>query len=508
MKKTSLLAATAIAALALTSCSGGGTPSGENGSGDTVANQPLNVGGFLDITSWDPALADVGFDVTYLSAVYDPLLTVDGDGKPQPALATKWEVSADYKKITMDLRTDAKFSDGEAFTADAAVKNLEYLQKGVRSQEAYTNVSAFKKVDEDTIEIDLKKRDDTILYFMGLGRSWMASPKAIDAGTLAKSPIGSGPYTLAADSVTGSEYHFTKVADHWDAKAYKADPLKIMPIMDATARNNAMASGQINVNYADQTSLNQAESNGWNVAKKVSGWVGLQFADRVGANNKAVGDLKVRQALNYAFDGAKILSAIGSGQGELTNQVFPAGMPGNVSDLNGTYAFNMDKAKALMAEAGYADGFELKMPIAQVFQTWQPSVEAAFKELKIKVTWDEMQMPDYQAKAATYPIFIAFISMDSNPVATVQRQISTPQWYNPTPGLDKFPEVKAQVDAVENAAPDAQLAEIEKLNKLVTDQAFFSVWYQANNAYVSTSNITVTPVTGQMYPTLNHITFK
>ena len=224
--------------------------------------------------------------------------------------------------------------------------------------------------------------------------------------------------------------------------------------------------------------------------------VALDGATQMAAHERGTGEV------------GHLLQQLGPGQGELTHPVVPAGMPGNVSDLNGTYAFNMDKAKALMAEAGYADGFELKMPIAQVFQTWQPSVEAAFKELKIKVTWDEMQMPDYQAKAATYPIFIAFISMDSNPVATVQRQISTPQWYNPTPGLDKFPEVKAQVDAVENAAPDAQLAEIEKLNKLVTDQAFFSVWYQANNAYVSTSNITVTPVTGQMYPTLNHIAFK
>ncbi len=504
MKKTPLLAVAAAAALALTSCSGGSDAGTEAGSG----NQPLNIGQFMDITSWDPANADVGFDVTYLSAVYDPLLTVDGDGNPQPALATKWEVSADFKTITMDLRTDAKFSDGEAFTADAAVKNLEYLKKGTRSQEAYTNVSAFKKVDEDTIEIDLKQRDDTILYFMGLGRSWMASPKAIDAGTLAKSPVGSGPYTLSADSVAGSEYHFAKVADHWDAAAYKGDPLKIQPIQDANARANAMQSGQIDVNYADQAAIDMAPQNNWNVAKKVSGWVGLQFSDRAGAKSEIVGNLKVRQALNYAFDGAKILSAIGSGAGEVTNQIFPVGMTGNDPSLNSTYAFSIDKAKALLAEAGYADGFEISLPMTTIYQTWQPSVEQTFKELGIKVKWDSMQYTDYMAKASSYPMFIAFISMDSNAVANVTRQISTPQWYNPTPGLEKFPEVKAQVEKVMAATPDAQEAEIKTLNKLVTDNAFFSVWYQANNAYVSKSNIEITPVTGQMYPTLNHIKLK
>lgn len=393
-------------------------------------------------------------------------------------------------------------------SAGAAVTNLKYLAKGTRSQEAYTAVADIKKVDDDTIEIDLKQRDDTILYFMGLGRSWMASPKAIADGSLAKKPVGSGPYTMADTSVAGSEYRFNKVADHWDAAAYKGDPLAILPIADANARANAMQSGQIDVNYADQAAIDMAPQNGWNVAKKVSGWVGLQFSDRAGAKSEIVGNAKVRQALNYAFDGAKLLKAIASDAGEVTNQVFPAGMEGNDPSLNDMYAFNMDKAKALLAEAGYKDGFEIHLPMTTIYQTWQPNVEQTFKELGIKVKWDDMQYPDYMSKASTYPMFIAFLSMDSNAVANVQRQIATPQWYNPTPGLEKFPDVAEQVKKVLAADPSAQEGEIKALNKLVTEHAFFSVWYQANNAYVSKGNIEITPVTGQMYPTLNHIKLK
>jgi peptide/nickel transport system substrate-binding protein len=298
------------------------------------------------------------------------------------------------------------------------------------------------------------------------------------------------------------------VKDHWDAKSFPFSPLAIYPIQDATARDNAMLSGQINVNYADDTALKQAKENGWNVAAKVSGWVGLQFTDRSGSSFKPLGDVKVRQALNYAFDGASILKAVGNGAGKVSNQVFPAGLPGNVPALNSTYKTSIAKAKSLLAEAGYADGFSLHMPMSQVFQVWQPVVDQTFKDLGITVTWDDMQYMDYQKNAPTYPMFVAFISMDSNPVASVQRQINLPQWYNPTPDVDAYPDVKAAVQKVLTAQPSDQNDAIEALNKVVTDKAWFNVWYQANNSYTSTSDIQVTPVVGMMFPTLRQIQAK
>ncbi|AZS41262.1 Dipeptide-binding protein DppE [Microbacterium oxydans] len=112
MKRMPLALAAAVAAtLALTSCSGGATPSPSDGS---AAEGPdaLNIGNFLDITSWDPSLADIGFDGPYLSAVYDALIALDADGEPIPSLATDWTVADDDLSIDLDIRTDAVFSDG------------------------------------------------------------------------------------------------------------------------------------------------------------------------------------------------------------------------------------------------------------------------------------------------------------------------------------------------------------------------------------------------------------
>lgn len=507
MKKALIAtAALAAAALAMTACSSGG--GGTSGDKVAAANVPLNLGNFLDVTSWDPSLADIGFDGPYLSAVYDPLVVDDGTGQPAPALATDWEFSEDRKTLTMNLRTDAVFSDGEAFDADAAVASLEYLKEGVRSQEAYQKVDSFAAVDKDTIEIKLTERDDTILYFMGLGRSYMMSPKAIEAGTLVDAPVGSGPYTLGDASVAGSEYHFDKVADHWAAAEFPFDPLVISPLSDATAMLNGMQGGQFNVIYGDDAAVKLAEESDWNVSSGVATWVGLQFTDRAGATEmgKPFGDVRVRQALNYAFDGAEMLKAIGQGHGAATNQVFPDGAPGNVPALNDRYKTNLDTAKKLLAEAGYADGFSLKMPMAPPFQPYQASVEQVFGELGITVTWDDFQFMDYMGKAPSYPLFIAVLAMDGNPVATVERQYANPQWFNPTPGIDSVPELQAQVDKVFTAEPgDAQLSEIEKFNELATENAWFTVWYQSDNIYVSTSEFKVTPVIGMMFPTLRHI---
>lgn len=181
----------------------------------------------MDVTNWDPAAADLGFDGTYLSAIYDALITVNDKGEPQPGLATEWETADDFMNVSFDIRTDAKFSDGTAVDVDAIVKGLQHLKDGPTAREAFANVDSIERVDEDTLVINMAKRDDTMLYLMGLGRSYIAAPAAIDAGTLSEAPVGSGPYTLGADSVPGTEYTFDKLADHWDSDAFPFDPLKV-----------------------------------------------------------------------------------------------------------------------------------------------------------------------------------------------------------------------------------------------------------------------------------------
>jgi peptide/nickel transport system substrate-binding protein len=103
-------------------------------------------------------------------------------------------------------------------------------------------------------------------------------------------------------------------------------------------------------------------------------------------------------------------------------------------------------------------------------------------------------------------MYIVSLAVDAEPVATIARQLTVPQWYMPEPDISEFPDLQAQIDA-SLAAPrgDEQVTEIKKLNGMLTEQAWHVVWYQSKNTFVSTSDIEVTPVTGMMFPTLRHI---
>ncbi|MCD1572973.1 ABC transporter substrate-binding protein [Agromyces mediolanus] len=503
MNRTPIAAVALVAAsaLALTACSAGG-----DGGDDAAVPSELRIGNFADLTSWDPASADIGFNAPYLSAVYDPLVTIDGAGEPQPGLATDWAFSDDRLTLTMNLRSDAVFADGEPFDAEAAVANLAHLKDGTVSRESYLNVESFRAVDEDTVEIRLSRRDDRLLYFMGLGRSYMAAPSAIEAGTLEQAPVGSGPYTLSDATIPGAEYRFERVAEHWAAEDFPFDEVTVLPMQDSSARNNALEAGQIDVSYGDATTVGMAEQHGWNVASQVASWVGLRINDHTGSKLAPLGDARVRQALAYAFDGEALLASIGEGEGVATPQLFAAGFAGYDEELDGRYPHDLDRAKALLAEAGYADGFDVTMPMAPPFQPWQAAVDQTFGELGIRVTWDEFQYVDYQSNAPSYPMFISVLAVDSNPTATIARQLTVPQWYMPEPDIAQFPELQAQVDRALDAEPgEAQQAEIQELNAMLVEEAWQVVWYQANDIYVTVAGIELTPVTGMKFPSLRQI---
>lgn len=503
-------AAVAVAALALTSCTGSdsstGGSTGGNGGGNGSTINELKIGTFLDVTSWDPASADIGFDGPYLSAVYDSLVALDKNSKPIPALATSWAWSTDRMTLTMHLRTGVTFEDGQKFDAQAAVVNIQHLMKGVRSGQAYLNVASVTATGPSTIALHMKKRDDALLYFMGLGRSWMASPAAIQKNSLANGPDGSGPYTYdKADSRPQSQYVFKKKTNYWDSKTYPFATVRLFPITDQTASLNAMLSGQLNVNYANSADIPKAKQHGWNVAQGVATWVGIQFADRTGKQSKPLGDVRVRQAISYAFDSAGILKAVGNGSGVATSQLWPVTSPVYDKSLNDKYQHDVTKAKQLLTAAGYPNGFSITMPMSQIFQPWQPAANQTFGQIGIKVKWVNMSPPDYQKNAPTYPMFLAVIAMDSNDMATLTDQVTTAQWYNPNPSVDAFPELKAMVDKVENADPSEQTPLLRQINAKLIDLAWWDVWYQANNTYFSDKGITVTPITGMMFPTLRYI---
>ena len=225
----------AIAALALTGCSGGGSDSGDGGD---ATGGTLTLGAIIEPLTLDPSGAEWGNRAPYYQAMYDTLLVATPEGTIEPWLATEWEYNDDNTVLTLTLRDDVTFSDGTELTADVVVENLQRFKDGTSPDASYfANVDTFEAVDASTVAITLSAPDPSMLNYLTRDAGLIASSEAIAAGDLATNPIGSGPYVYdAAASVPGTSYRYTANPDYWNPDVQHYDDLVINVLADATAQ--------------------------------------------------------------------------------------------------------------------------------------------------------------------------------------------------------------------------------------------------------------------------------
>ena len=356
------------ASLALTAC-GGGAAAGGAAAGTTATS--LTLGTIQDVRSWDPAQAHVGHILQPYQAVYDTLILREPDGKLSPMLATAWKYNAANTKLTVDLRTDVTFSDGAKFDAEAAKANMDHFKKANGPQMAQlTAVKDVAVVDADTIDINLTTPDPALEYFLSQAAGLMGSPKALGTEGIKTEPVGSGPYVMdKAASVKDSQTVFTARKDYWNKDLQKYSKLTFKILTDLTARTNALVSGQVDATLLDPKNGKQAEGAKMKLAANEVDWQGLLLLDRDGAKNPALQNVKVRQAINYAFDRKTILDQVLLGQGTPTSQPFGKASGAWTEELENYYSYDPAKAKQLLKEAGYETGVTLEVPSIPDFET-------------------------------------------------------------------------------------------------------------------------------------------
>ena len=262
----------------------------------------------------------------YMQAVYDTLLHPTPTGEIEPWLATEWSYNDDKTVLTLTLRTDVTFTDGKPFNADVAAQNLLRFRDGTSPNKSYlASVKDAKAVDDATLEITLKQPDPALLIYLAQNAGLMASPKPFDASDAQTKPVGSGPYVLdTAKTVIGSKYVYTKNPDYWAPDPQHYDNLVINVLADPTdpgQRDQGRPGQRPQPHRPD--ALNQIEGAGFTLFPHELDWTGLMLLDRGGTMNPALGDVEVRQAINYAIDRDAMLQAVAKGHGTVTGQVFP-----------------------------------------------------------------------------------------------------------------------------------------------------------------------------------------
>ncbi|MFH5822762.1 ABC transporter substrate-binding protein [Georgenia sp. AZ-5] len=489
MKSRTLVAAVATGALLLTACQSGGadpeessdTPGLQQGAkGDT-----LRLGIVQEPLSWDPAQAHVGHTLQPYQLAYDTLLLREPDGTLSPMLATTWEyTNEDNTVLSLELNTDVTFSDGEAFNAEAVKANIEHFKadNGRQASQAAA-IESVTAVDEDTVEINLSRPDPALEYYLSQALGLMGSPAAIGTDEVDRVPVGTGPYEMVPDeSVVGSQYVFTAKDGYWNEDLQDWNRIELRFLADVTARVNAIVSGEIDAVLLDGPTMEQAQGAGLERLDYTTDWMGVLLLDRAGQVNEALGDVRVRQAINYAFDREALLQELLQGNGEITSQVFGPETAGYDPELDTYYTYDPERAKALLAEAGYEDGLTIEMPVltpgAETIMTF---VQQQLADVGITVTLTSVPGADFQGELGQGKFAAAWFSLFQGPDWVAVSQMILPDvLYNPFDS--STPEVQGWIEAIRAGGDDGDAA-AKGLNRFLVEEAWFAPWFRPSQIY-------------------------
>ena len=329
--------------------------------------------GFGSLSSLDPISKGRVLQIT--EKIMNRLVRPGLDGKPQPDLATEWEVSPDAILWTFKLRDGVRFHDGTDFDASDVVYTINRILDPEMDSPVRSVISMVKKIealDPLTVQLTLKHGyADLPLQLMD------ARLKIIPDGsgkTIGQTGIGTGPFMVEkfdADGIT----ILTAYPEYWEG-APKLARVEVVGIPDAQARLTAFLSGQLDMERGIDPSLRRVLQNSdkYNIQDIPTGnWIGMVFRTDVPPYD----DVRVRKAIRLAVDRADLLK-LALGGGGIVSCDTPVG-PNDQYRAEFDCPQDIAQAKALLAEAGYPDGIDIKVHISTLEPSW-PSMAVALQE--------------------------------------------------------------------------------------------------------------------------------
>jgi len=338
---------------------------------ETAANEPRSgTGGELVIAlatqpaAIDPINAPSVVEGNVANQMFDSLIWINDDGEIEPALAESWTVSDDGNVYTFTLRQGVTFHNGEEFNADAVKFTWE---AGKNPENAYFDqfelASDVRVVDSYTIEIEAP--EPNALFLVQVGQWPMLPPEyytEVGFEGFAKAPVGTGAFKLV-EWVQGDRIVLERFDDYWREGYPLLDRVVFRPITESSTRAAAIRTGDVDIvnrlSPTDAISLDGAP--GVELVEYPNNRVYyIAFNNLTSGVGQPTENVLVRQAMNYAVDKQGIIDALFEGKGAVPTALLVSGDVG-YDDAVEPYAYDPQKAKDLLAEAGFGDGFSIGM---------------------------------------------------------------------------------------------------------------------------------------------------
>ena len=366
-KTVSLILAFALTCVFLSAC-------GNSNEKDPSKYITIGIPQDLDDTL-DPHMIISAGTKEILFNVFEGLVKPDANGNLIPAVSASYEVSEDGKSLSFVLRDNVKFHDGSTVTVDDV---LYCIEKNKGTSEGDALIPAFSNIDKfyaegNEIFIELKEPDTSFLQYMTMAII-PASNKSADT-----TAIGTGPYMYVSRSPQENVI-LKRFDDYWGEKAYIENvTLKICANADTIVMD--LLGGSVDV-FARITTAQQLQLQGSDF-EVLEGTMNLVQALYLNNAVEPFNDINVRKALCYAIDPQEIIDISFDGKGTVIgSSMYPAFKKYYVDELKNTYTKDLDKAKQLLSDAGYPNGFSFEIKVPSNYQPHIDTAQVIVEQLK------------------------------------------------------------------------------------------------------------------------------
>ena len=355
---------------------GGQGNNGKTGEPVKVARSPLASPQDLD-DSLDPHQTVAAGTREVLFNIFEGLVKPNSDGEMIPAVAEKYTLSEDGTTYTFTLREGVKFHNGQTVTAEDVVYSINRCAAVPEGQEkplvaAFSAVKSVEALDEKTVAVTIAQRDLEFISYM------TAAIIPADYENQDTAPVGTGPFKFVSRTPQ-QDFVMERFEDYWGAPAWLDKvTYKICENADALVMN--LNGGSIDL-CAHLTSAQASQLN--QNFQVLEGTMNLVQAIYLNNQAKPFDNQLVRQALCYAIDRQGIMDMVADGHGTAVgSSIYPAFTKYFLPELVDKYPHDVAKAKELLAQAGYPDGFDMTISVPNNYQPHMDTAEVVAEQLR------------------------------------------------------------------------------------------------------------------------------
>ncbi|MBW7457445.1 glutathione ABC transporter substrate-binding protein [Paenibacillus sepulcri] len=377
-KSWSLIMLLMIVAVVVSAC---GSNNSNNGGTENTGNA-ANAGNTAADTAEQPAATKDGNDIVIAvnanfitldphntsdtlsisgsRSIYEGLMGFDENMALVPALADSYKISDDGLTYTFTLHENVKFQDGTDFNADAVKINIERIldeKNNLRMRKSFTKVAKIETPDAKTVVITLSEPYNAFLNKMAM--ALMISPAALEkfGDKIGQNPVGTGPFKMK-EWVQGDRLVVEKNADYWQEGLPKVDSITFKPVPENGSRIAMLKTGEADFIYPMPTEqVAEVEGKDGIVVDKADSTIVRYIT--LNTLKAPYDDVKIRQAINYAIDKDAYIKVVKSGLATKLDSTMSSKTQYYAQQTG--YDYDIEKAKSLLADAGYPDGFEAEI---------------------------------------------------------------------------------------------------------------------------------------------------